>query len=76
MVLASSVNKKNAKAFIKQLRSDGFQEGKILSKPKMNRVVYGKYVTAQEAQKALTLYKKDNRFEKGWILQVPKLSNL
>lgn len=76
IVLASSVNKKNAKAFIKQLRSDGFQEGKILSKPKMNRVVYGKYATAQEAQKALTLHKQDSRFEQGWILQVPKLSNL
>ena len=76
IVLASSVSKKNAKTCIKQLRSDGFQEGNILSKSKMNRVVYGKYATAQEAHKALTLYKKDNRFEQGWILQVPKLSNL
>ncbi len=76
IVLASSVSKKNAKTFIKKLRSDGFQEGNILSKSKMNRVVYGKYATAQEAHKALTLYKKDNRFEQGWILQVPKLSNL
>lgn len=73
IVLASSVNKTNANIFIKQLRADGFQEGNVLSKSKMTRVVYGKYATAQEAQKALKLHKQDFRFEQGWILQVPKL---
>lgn len=52
IVLASKVSMKNAKAFVEQLSSDGFN-AEVLVQKSGNRVIYGKYTTEKEDRKSV-----------------------
>ena len=70
LVLASQVGRRNANAFVDQLRSEGFAEVTTLQSKSMLRVIYGSYATEAEAYQSLrTLHAKSRHFAEAWVMK-------
>jgi hypothetical protein len=70
IVLASSIQKKNADIFVKQLVQEGYQQSRVFQKNKMLRVIYSKYSSEEDARKDLNRLRQNDSFKEAWILQV------
>ncbi len=71
IVLASQVKRSNAEYFITRLSKKGLDEGDIMVKGKMTRVVYSTYDTENAAYNALNRLKKQNSaFMDAWVMHV------
>lgn len=69
IVLASAVSEHNAQNYVSTLQGRGFVSARIL-KGNMNRVVVGRYKTAEEARLAAQeLHKKNSEYEGAWVLK-------
>lgn len=67
IVLASRVAKKNAEAFVNELKGQGVDSAEIYVHNNIVRVVYGAYHTESEAQKALQSLRGNTVFEQSWV---------
>ena len=73
IVLLSRVRKDNAKAFVKELESQGLDKAYVSVKPSMVRVVYGAYVSESEAYNALRIMRSENdNFRDAWVMKINK----
>lgn len=71
IILASRVSKQGAKDMVASLARAGMNEAAVYEDGTVRRVVYGKYATEREAEKALRqLKRKDNRFEGTWVQKI------
>jgi len=70
IVLASSIKEDNALIFVKQLKEAGYGASQVFIKNKMVRVVYSKYTSEEEAQKALNHLRNKDPFNEAWILLI------
>lgn len=69
IVLASAVSERNAENYVSTLQKRGFISARIL-KGNMNRVVIGRYKTAEEARQAATeLHAKNSEYAGAWVLK-------
>ena len=71
IILASRVSRHGAKDMIASLARAGMNEAAVHETGAVRRVVYGKYATEGEAEKALRqLKRKDSRFEGTWVQKI------
>lgn len=71
LVLASRVAKANALSFVKELKQKGFNEAEMLTENnKSTKVVYGHYMTQNEAFNSLNKLKDTEYFHDAWVYQV------
>ena len=69
LVLASYVSKKNANAFVERLHKAGFDEAEVYVRNNVTRVVYGKYMSLNDAYNRLNRIKGNKDFEEAWVLK-------
>lgn len=69
IVLISAVAETNAEEYAQKLKSQGFTEAYAYKRGQMVRVVYGKYQTEPEAQKALNELRQNEQFADAWVLR-------
>ncbi|MBQ3781080.1 MAG: SPOR domain-containing protein [Bacteroidaceae bacterium] len=68
IVLASYVAEPNSLEYIEQLAKAGFKEGRFERTGKVNRVLYGRYASADAANKALKALKEQSgEFREAWV---------
>ena len=67
IVLASKVTKRNAEAFVNELKAKGIDSADIYIHNKIVRVVYGAYHTEREAREALQSLRDNTVFEQSWV---------
>ncbi|MBR1387119.1 MAG: SPOR domain-containing protein [Alloprevotella sp.] len=68
IVLASQVSQHNAKTFVEKLAGNGFNDARIVEK-KFRRVVYGSYVSENDAYNALRALRQQSKdFSEAWIM--------
>ena len=70
LVLASQVSKTNAEVYVEKLQKAGFQEAKVYTKGKSNRVIYNQYKTEAEAYSALNKLHEHAEFKEAWVYEV------
>ena len=70
IVLASYVSKKNAHAFVEELRQKGYAEAEVFIRNNVTRVIYGNFSTANEAYNKLNSIQKKKGLEEAWVLKV------
>ncbi len=69
IVLASKVSKKSAHAYVSDLRKRGFEDARVWSKKRRNKVVYGLYDTNTEAYNALSKLNDSKEFAEAWVMK-------
>lgn len=68
IVLASRITKANAEAYVSRLRSEGYQEARVLErKGEHLKVVYGSYEDEGAALRSLRSLRQKPEFEHAWI---------
>jgi cell division septation protein DedD len=70
IVLASYVSKKNANAFVEELRQQGYAEAEVFIRNNVTRVIYGNFSTVNEAYNKLNSIQKRKGLEEAWVLKV------
>lgn len=70
IILVSSVTRHNAEKYVETLHQAGFDEAKVLAKPRMVRVAYGQYATESEAYHKLRKLRADKRFRDAWVMKI------
>lgn len=70
IVVASAIQKDNAKTFAERLVSEGYTQARVFSKEKMVRVVYSQFSSKEEAQKELRSLRELEMFRNAWVLHV------
>lgn len=71
IVMASAISKKNAENYVERLRSQGFNNPRVLSTSKMTRVVVGNYASESEAYNVAEAMRRNSReLESVWILKL------
>jgi len=72
VVLASQVSMANAENFVNILHNDGYNDARIYTHNKINRVVCGHYNTAAEAYEAVNQLRGQGQeeFEQAWVLNI------
>lgn len=70
IVLASRINKRNAKEYVEKLHQNGMVEASVHSSNGMTKVIYKKFRTRQEATKAMKSINGHNGFEGCWITEI------
>lgn len=69
IVLSSAISKHSAEAYVASLQRDGLKTARVMSTPKMVRVVCGGYASEREARQALRELSTDARFSDAWVLR-------
>lgn len=70
IVLASSITLPNARHYVNQLQQQGFNGAYVQTTPRMVRVLYNHYPTADQAQRALNrLRNSDSHFHDAWVIR-------
>lgn len=67
IVMASHITRRNADAYVKKLRDNGYNEAYTYENNNIVRVVYGKYGNEQEAHSALRAIRGNKYFEQSWV---------
>ncbi len=70
LVLASRVTKKNAAAYVDQLRQKGYQTARVLPRERGAKVIYGSYKTENEAYNVLNRMCVKPDFSEAWVMCV------
>lgn len=71
IVLASQVSKKNAQAFVAQLKDDGFDDARVyVGANRSVKVVYGCYGSQNDAYNELNNLRNNEYFYEAWVYQV------
>lgn len=70
IVLASRVTKKNAAAYVGQLNKEGYSEAFVLSRKVGAKVIYGKYVSENQAYNALNRLRAGSGFSDAWVMRI------
>ena len=68
LVLASRVTKKNAAAYVDQLRQKGYQTARVLPRERGAKVIYGSYKTENEAYNVLNRMCVQPDFSEAWVM--------
>ena len=68
LVLASHVTKKNAAAYVEELKTQGF-EARVISHTS-TKVIYGRYDTEEEAYNQLRQLRGNRPFAEAWVLKM------
>jgi len=69
IVLASYVSKKNANAFVNELKQKGYEESEVYIHNDVTRVVYGNFKTQEEAYQVLRKMHREKGLEEAWVYQ-------
>lgn len=69
IVLASCIPQKNADKYVEQLRGKGFEKAYTMVSNKMVRVIYGNYVSENDAYNDLQKIRSNDEFSEAWILK-------
>ena len=71
IVLASKVSRSGAEALVDKLKKKGLTEAAIYEHNTMRKVLYGKYTTKADADKAMSkLCEKEKTFEGVWVQEM------
>lgn len=71
IVLASSVSKHNANAYIKEMNRKGFSEASVYETNSMRRVIYSSFPSQEDARKMLkSLRSRSADFSEAWVLKL------
>ena len=70
LVLASHVPLENANVFVNHLHAAGHVEARVFTRANINKVVYGNYVTAEQAHQALMQLRGENDFQNAWVYEI------
>ncbi len=70
LVLASKIPQENAEAFVKELSVNGLSKAHVLNENNSFKVVYGQYLTQEEAYNNLKSLRGNNYFSQAWVYQV------
>lgn len=71
IVLASKVTKKNAEAYVEQLKKNGFDKAEMISRTNGTKVIYGHFKSEAEAYNSLrNLRSSSEVFNEGWVMEV------
>lgn len=72
LVLASHITERNAVAFVKDINDAGFKGAKVYEGKGSVKVLYGNFVSEQEAFKQLNSLKDNEFFKEAWVIEVGK----
>ena len=72
LVLASCVSNHNAKAFVEQLKKDGYEQVEIIHRKNGAKVIYGSYKSEREAYTALKELHTQEPFKEAWVYYVKR----
>ena len=67
IVLASYVTKKNAQAFVDDLRQRGYEESEVYIHKDVTRVIFGNFQTQVDAYDALRKIHREKGLEEAWV---------
>ena len=70
IVLASYVSKKNAHAFVEELKEKGYKESEVFIRNDVTRVIYGNFKTANDAYNKLQRIQKQKGLEEAWVMKI------
>ena len=70
VVLASQVSMTNAQNYVQSLHQRGYNEARIYTRNKVNRVVYGQYANQAAAYNAVDRLRDNIEFEEAWVMEV------
>lgn len=68
IVLVSSITQRNAKRYVQQLSQQGIEGAYVQTTPRMVRVLYKHYATAEEAQSVLNKMRSHEQFHDAWVI--------
>lgn len=68
IVLVSSITQHNAKRYVQQLSQQGIEGAYVQTTPRMVRVLYKHYATAEEAQSVLNKMRSHEQFHDAWVI--------
>ena len=70
LVLASCIPMKNANAYAEQLKKDGFENTRVISRKNGAKVIYGSYASEDEAYRELNKLHAYEPFQEAWVYEV------
>ena len=69
IVLASCIPQKNAERYVEELHKNGFDKAYTMVNNKMVRVIYGNYLSENDAYNDLQHIRSNDEFAQAWILK-------
>ena len=69
IVLASQVSKKNAHAFVEELKGKGYEGAEVYIHNNITRVIYGNFKTQADAYDTLRKIHREKGLEEAWVYQ-------
>ena len=69
IVLASCIPQKNAERYVEELHKKGFDKAYTMVNNKMVRVIYGNYLSENDAYNDLQQIRSNDEFAQAWILK-------
>lgn len=70
IVLASRVAKSNALDYVEKLHKRGYSEAAVLFRNSGNKVIFGKYMSQEDARKALNKLNNKTDFADCWVMHI------
>ena len=70
IVLASQVSLANAETFVQQLNEQGYDDARIYTHNKVNRVVCGHCATEAEAYQLASTIRENEAYKQAWVMEV------
>lgn len=70
IVLASCIKESNAKHFIENITSQGYNDAQFYVKGNMQRIIYSRFSSEEDAVKALRKLTDNELFKDAWILYI------
>lgn len=70
IVLASRVSIKNAQQYVSKLHQQGMTEANVCRSNRFTKVIYKKFASRAEANRALSQLKADSSFADSWITEI------
>ena len=70
IVLASQVSLANAETFVQQLNEQGYDDARIYTHNKVNRVVCGHCATEAEAYQLASAIRENQAYKQAWVMEV------
>lgn len=70
VVLASMVSEKNGNDFIQRLAKSGFDKAELMKRPSGNKVVYGKFVSEEDAINMKRQLSRNTEARDCWVMHV------
>ena len=70
IVLASYVSTRNANAFIERLQKQGYDQAEIFERNNIRRVIYGHYVSENDAYNDLRRFHRQSETAEAWVMSL------